>query len=40
MNSRGRVALVTGAGTGIGKHVTIALLREGYSICRLQRSQV
>ena len=26
------MALVTGAGTGIGKHVTIALLREGYSV--------
>jgi NAD(P)-dependent dehydrogenase (short-subunit alcohol dehydrogenase family) len=32
MNSRAKVALVTGAGTGIGKHVTIALLREGYSV--------
>ena len=32
MNSRAKVALVTGAGTGIGKHVAIALLREGYSV--------
>ena len=32
MNSGAKVALVTGAGTGIGKHVTIALLREGYSV--------
>ena len=32
MNSRANVALITGAGTGIGKHVTIALLREGYSV--------
>jgi NAD(P)-dependent dehydrogenase (short-subunit alcohol dehydrogenase family) len=32
MNSHAKVALVTGAGTGIGKHVTIALLREGYSV--------
>ena len=32
MNSRVKVAVVTGAGTGIGKHVTIALLREGYSV--------
>jgi len=31
MNSL-KVALVTGAGTGIGKHVTNALLREGYSV--------
>ena len=32
MNSAAKVALVTGAGTGIGRHVTIALLREGYSV--------
>ena len=27
-----KVALVTGAGTGIGKHLTLALLREGYAV--------
>jgi NAD(P)-dependent dehydrogenase (short-subunit alcohol dehydrogenase family) len=27
-----RVALVTGAGTGIGKHSALALLREGYAV--------
>jgi NAD(P)-dependent dehydrogenase (short-subunit alcohol dehydrogenase family) len=27
-----KVAIVTGAGTGIGKAVTLALLREGYSV--------
>jgi NAD(P)-dependent dehydrogenase (short-subunit alcohol dehydrogenase family) len=27
-----RVALVTGAGTGIGKAVTLALMREGYAV--------
>ena len=32
MNSPTKVALVTGAGTGIGKQVAIALLREGYSV--------
>ena len=32
MDSGIKVALVTGAGSGIGKHVTIALLREGYSV--------
>ena len=32
MNLHAKVAMVTGAGTGIGKHVTIALLREGYSV--------
>jgi NAD(P)-dependent dehydrogenase (short-subunit alcohol dehydrogenase family) len=32
MNLPTRVALVTGAGSGIGKRVAIALLREGYSV--------
>ena len=32
MNSSGRVAIVTGAGTGIGKCTSLALLREGYSV--------
>ncbi len=32
MTSHDRVAIVTGAGTGIGKHVALALLREGYSV--------
>ncbi len=27
-----RIAIVTGAGTGIGKHSALALLREGYSV--------
>src|SRR5215475_455399 len=27
-----RIALVTGAGTGIGKQVALALLREGYAV--------
>lgn len=27
-----KVALVTGAGTGIGKAVALAFLREGYSV--------
>src|SRR5260221_12913456 len=26
------VAIVTGAGSGIGKHVALALLREGYAV--------
>ena len=32
MTSPTRVAIVTGAGTGIGKHAALALLREGYSV--------
>ncbi len=32
MGSTGKVAIVTGAGTGIGKHAALALLHEGYSL--------
>ena len=32
MTSSERTAIVTGAGSGIGKHVALALLREGYSV--------
>lgn len=32
MNSNDKVALVTGAGSGIGKAVALALLRVGYSV--------
>lgn len=32
MNASGKVAIVTGAGSGIGKHSALALLREGYSV--------
>ena len=32
MASSDRIAIVTGAGTGIGKAVAVALLQEGYSV--------
>jgi len=32
MDSNGRIAIVTGAGTGIGKSSALALLRNGYSV--------
>jgi NAD(P)-dependent dehydrogenase (short-subunit alcohol dehydrogenase family) len=32
MDSSGKVAIVTGAGTGIGKQATLSLLHEGYSV--------
>ena len=31
MNSNGKLAIVTGAGSGIGKAVALALLKEGHS---------
>ncbi|MDA1051995.1 MAG: SDR family NAD(P)-dependent oxidoreductase [Planctomycetota bacterium] len=32
MDATGKVALVTGAGSGIGRHTALALLSEGYSV--------
>jgi len=32
MSSNGKVAIVTGAGSGIGKATALALLQEGYSV--------
>ena len=32
MTSNNKVALVTGAGTGIGRAISLALLKEGYSV--------
>ena len=32
MNSQGRIAMVTGAGSGIGRSSALALLHDGYSV--------
>ena len=32
MNGNGNVAMITGAGTGIGRACALAMLREGYSV--------
>ena len=43
MKSPGKVAIVTGAGTGIGRETALALLREGYAVSlagrRMERLQ-
>ena len=43
MDTNGKVAIVTGAGSGIGKHSALALLQDGYSVVlagrRLERLQ-
>ena len=31
MSSHAKIAIVTGAGTGIGRSTALALLRDGYS---------
>ena len=39
MNSATKVAIVTGAGTGIGKAVALALLKDGYHVTLAGRRQ-
>ena len=40
MTSTSRIAIVTGAGSGIGKAVTLALLRDGYRVVLAGRRPV
>ena len=35
-----RVAAVTGAGSGVGRHCALALLRDGYNVALLGRRSV
>ena len=37
MNGNGKVAMITGAGTGIGRVCALAMLREGYSVVLVGR---
>ena len=39
MSSSGKVAIVTGAGSGIGKAAALALLQDGYSVALAGRRQ-
>ena len=39
MGDRGKIALVTGAGSGIGRATALALLQEGYSVVLTGRRQ-
>ena len=39
MTSDSKIALITGAGSGIGKSVTLAFLREGYSVVLVGRRE-
>ena len=39
MNPPTKIALVTGAGTGIGKAVALALMRDGYAVTLAGRRQ-
>ena len=40
MSSLGKVAIVTGAGTGVGKSTALALLEEGYAVALAGRQSI
>ena len=37
MNSTAKVAIVTGAGSGIGKQTALAFLKDGFGVARAGR---
>ena len=37
MSEHGKIAIITGAGTGIGNRTALALLEEGYSVTLADR---
>ena len=39
MASHGKVAIVTGAGSGVGRAVSLALMRDGYGVVLAGRRQ-
>ena len=39
MNAEGKVAIVTGAGSGVGRSVALALLRDGYQVALAGRRE-
>jgi len=39
MSSQGKVAIITGAGTGIGRAVALAFLKDGYKVALAGRTK-
>ena len=39
MSGQGKIAMITGAGSGIGRAVTLAMMKEGYSVVLAGRRQ-
>lgn len=39
MSGQGKIAMITGAGSGIGRAVTLAMIKEGYSVVLAGRRQ-
>ena len=39
MSGNGKVAMITGAGSGVGRSVALAMMKEGYSVVLAGRRQ-